>query len=165
MEKQTRDWTNLIALGVSLLLIGVDQWLKFLVVTYLAPIQTYPILDGVFQLTYVENPGAAFGMFSGRTFILVGITGLVILGLILAIVLRKIQSRFLIWSLALIIGGGIGNLIDRIVLGYVVDYLHVTLIDFPVFNFADCCVVVGTILLMIFFIFLDRPVEKKDEPK
>lgn len=165
MEKQKRSYMNWIALGVSVLLIGIDQWLKQLVSTHLAPIQTYPIWDGVFQLTYVENPGAAFGMLSGKTFILVWMTGLIILALIVGIVLRKIKSNFLIWSLALIIGGGIGNLIDRILLGYVVDYLHFTLIDFPVFNFADCCVVIGTILLMIYFIFLDRPAEKQHESK
>lgn len=144
------------ALVVAAALIGIDQWIKYLAVTYLAPIQIFPLWDGVFQLTYVENSGAAFGMLSGKTFILVGVTGLVLLGLIVAILLGKVKSNFLVWSLALIIGGGVGNLIDRIALGYVVDYLHVTLIDFAVFNFADCCVVVGTILLVIYFLFLER---------
>ena len=147
--------TLITLLGIVLSIV-LDQWIKQLAVTYLKPMHSYPIWDGVFQLTYVENHGAAFGIFSGEKLILIGVTGLLLVVMLGLLLFQKIKHPCLLWSFGLIISGGIGNLIDRVANGYVVDYLHVTLINFAVFNFADCCVVIGTGLLLIYFIFFDH---------
>ncbi|WMJ23115.1 signal peptidase II [Paludicola sp. MB14-C6] len=143
------------ALSFSLLIIGLDQLFKELAIIYLSPIATHPIIEDIFHLTYVENKGAAFGIMQGKKIFLIGVTFLVIIAAIVFILMNKVKSNFFLWSLALIIGGGVGNLIDRAFRGFVVDYLDVRLINFAVFNFADCCVVVGTILVMIYLIFFE----------
>lgn len=150
-----------IALCFSLLLVGVDQWFKLLAIEHLSGIVTYPLIDGVLHLTYLENRGAAFGMMNGKISLLAIITIFVIGILVALILLKRVKSKFLIWSLSLIIGGGIGNLIDRLARGFVVDYIDVRLINFAVFNFADCCVVIGTILVMFYILFLDKSTTKQ----
>lgn len=160
MKREKNIYMRFIVFAVSLVLVGVDQLLKYLAVEYLSPIQSFPIWKGVLQLTYVENPGAAFGIFSGNTFLLTGLTSLLILALTILLFWGKIKSTYLMWCVGLIIGGGIGNLIDRIAMHYVVDYIHVELFNFAVFNFADCCVVIGTILIIIYFLFLEGKNEK-----
>lgn len=147
----------------SLLLIGIDQFFKYLAVQHLKPIGSKVILKDIFSLTYIQNDGAAFGLFAGNKFLLVWLTAIVLLCLIIAVFFNKVKNNVLFTSFVLIIGGGIGNLIDRISLGYVVDYLHVTCINFAIFNFADCCVVIGTILLIIYFLFLDNGDDSKNK--
>lgn len=144
-----------IVLLFSIVLVGLDQLLKWIAQTNLIdlPGRTFPLIQNVFHLTYVENRGAAFGMLDGKGIFLVVLTSVVIIGAIVFMLMDRIKSPFLMWSLGLIIGGGIGNLIDRLFRGYVIDYLDVRLIHFAVFNFADCCVVVGTILLMGYILF------------
>lgn len=156
-----RKHLNIIVFIVSLLLVGVDQLIKYFAIQYLAPLDTYPLWEDILHLTYIENKGAAFGILSGKTFWLVGVTGIVILALIIALLLKKIRSPWLMWAVGLIIGGGIGNLIDRICRGYVVDYIHVKLIKFAIFNFADCCVVIGTIMLVVYFLLIEGRESKK----
>ena len=107
-------------------------------------------------MSYLENRGAAFGIFQGKAFFLIGLTGLILLALAGLILSGRLRSPFLLWTAGLIIGGGIGNLIDRIFRGYVIDYLDFRLIHFAIFNFADCCVVVGTLLVLIKLVFFDR---------
>lgn len=146
-----------IALACSALIVGLDQLFKYFAIIYLSnDILTLPIIKDVFHLTYIENRGAAFSILEGKQIFLVGLTTLILLALTVFILMDRIKSKFLIWSLALVIGGGIGNLIDRVLRGFVVDYLDFRIIDFAVFNFADCCVVVGTGLIMIYVLFLDR---------
>lgn len=145
-----------IVLCFSVLIVGLDQLFKKLAIDYLSTRMTYPVIEDFFHLTYLENRGAAFGIFSGKSFFLITLTLAVILLAVFAIITNRIKGNFLLWSTALVIGGGIGNLIDRIVKGYVVDYLDFRVIQFAVFNFADCCVVVGTILIMIYILFLDK---------
>jgi signal peptidase II len=163
MKKEKTTYLRFVVFAVSLVLVGLDQLFKFLAVEYLSPIESYPIWDGVLRLTYVENPGAAFGIFAGKTVLLTGVTGILILGLTVLLLWGKIKSTYLMWCAGLIIGGGIGNLIDRIAMQYVVDYIHVELFHFAVFNFADCCVVIGTILIIIYFLFIEG--RKEDEQK
>ncbi|MGI5959174.1 MAG: signal peptidase II [Massiliimalia sp.] len=156
MKRILVTYYNYFSLIISAVIIGLDQLFKYLAVQYLYPVGTIPLWKGVFQLTYVENRGAAFGIFEGKKILLVGFTGVILLLLLLAVLFKKVTHPVLVTSFALIIGGGIGNLIDRTFLGYVVDYLHLTLFQFPVFNFADCAVVIGTILLIAYFFFWDK---------
>lgn len=145
-----------IVLCFSLLIVGVDQLFKKLAIDYLSQEITFPVIQDFFHLTYLENRGAAFGILSGKGVFLIVLTLIVIVFLIIIILMNKIKSKFLLWSIALVIGGGIGNLIDRVFRGFVVDYLDMRVIQFAVFNFADCCVVVGTILIMYYILFLDK---------
>ena len=152
-----------IVLLFSIGLVGVDQLLKWIAQVNLAnlPERTLPIIQNVFHLTYVENRGAAFGMLDGKGIFLVVMTSVVIVGAIIFMLIDRIKSPFLMWSLGLIIGGGAGNLIDRLFRSYVIDYLDVRIIHFAVFNFADCCVVIGTILLMVYIVFHEVKSTKK----
>lgn len=130
----------------------IDQLSKLLVLDRLVQISTYPLIEGVFHLTYVENTGAAFSIFTDQQLFLKIVTSIfiVFLFVLLAYHLKK-QGRFTAKALSLsfIIGGAIGNLIDRIRFNFVVDFLDFRLIRFAVFNVADSFIVVGSILLIL----------------
>ena len=126
---------------------GLDQLFKYWAVTYLQPVGTIPLVDGKFHLTYVENFGAAGGILQGKQILLILVTSVVLAILLVLLVLKKIPGRFLPWMVGIVIAGGIGNLLDRIFRGFVVDYLDFCWIHYPVFNFADCCVVVGVFII------------------
>ncbi len=147
---------------ISVLSVICDQVSKYFVVKNLKPVGNIPVIKGFLDFTYVENYGAAYGSFQNKKFILIGFTSLIIIFLIYVILTRKIKHPIAITSLALVIGGGIGNLIDRIRIGYVVDFLDIgPLFSFPVFNIADCCVVVGAVLFIIYTLFFEGK-EKKN---
>lgn len=157
-----------IALLAAALLIGADQLIKYWAMESLSQVGTMPVFGDVFQLTYVENRGAAFGILQGQKWILVGVTSLVIIAAIVFLLVKNLKSNTLIWAIALIISGGIGNLIDRIGRGYVVDYLYFKLIDFYVFNLADACVCIGVGLVIIYLIFIEPRQQKRaasEQPK
>lgn len=154
----------IVALSACAGLVIVDQLLKIWVLSSLAGLgSSVMLIPGLLQLTYVENRGAAFGIMQGR----VGILSLLTLAVIIfciVLLIRKVHNRMAATSLALIVAGGLGNLIDRVFRGFVVDFLDVSpLFSFPVFNFADCCVVIGTILLLIYLFFFDETAKKKDK--
>lgn len=145
---------NMKFIYIFLLIIG-DQLAKYAARTNLTN-RSVPIIPGYFELTYLENRGAAFGIFQSKRFILIGLTSVVILALIIYLIKKRPARPWMRASLILIIGGAIGNLIDRIANGYVVDYLHFyvrNVFNWPVFNFADICVVIGTILLAAELLF------------
>lgn len=153
-----------IVLIVSALLVLADQLIKLWVLGALPGAPSVTLIPGFLQLTYVENRGAAFGIFQGRVGLLSIVTLAVIAAAVWLLVRGKIRHKLAMWSVGLIIAGGLGNLIDRIFRTFVVDYLDVSpLFRFPVFNFADCCVVVGTILLAVWLLFLEGR-DKKAPP-
>lgn len=150
------------------LLVGVDQFIKYWAVHTLQPQGSIPFIKiggkEVLNLTYLENQGAAFSSFSGMRWFLIAVT--VLLMVICAVLMVKYRKRSKMIPIcsALIIAGGVGNLIDRLFRGgKVVDYLDVRLFHFAVFNFADCCVVVGVILFAVYFLFIEPKLSKKDE--
>ncbi len=150
-----------IALATALVLIVLDQLIKIIVDANMMVSQSIPVIQDVLHFTYVQNEGAAFGIFQGQRWILVGVTSVVILAGIYLLIAKKLKSNFLIWSVALVIAGGVGNLIDRIFRHFVIDYIEVRLINFAVFNFADCCVVVGTIMIVCYLLFGELWARKK----
>lgn len=155
MKKTTKQFLlyGLILIASVLL----DQLTKSLVIRDLKPIGVRPVLKGIFQLHYVENRGAAFGMMQGqRTFFLLFSTAAILLIFVLLVWERNHISTFLGVSLTMIAGGGIGNQIDRFVNGYVVDFAEVLFVDFAVFNVADCFVTVGSILVLLDLLIFDR---------
>ncbi|MGN0597683.1 MAG: signal peptidase II [Ruminiclostridium sp.] len=145
-----------IALLAALALVGIDQLTKWLAVTILKPAGSVNLISiggkEWLNLTYVENTGAAFSILEGKQIFLIIITTVVIVGMIFMLLTKRVKSKPVIWSIALIIAGGIGNLIDRIFNGYVVDFVDVRIIRFAVFNFADICAVVGAALLILFIV-------------
>lgn len=156
--------TVAVVLCTSAVLVIIDQLIKTWVLHSLAGMPSVTVIPGFLQLTYVENRGAAFGIFQGRVGILSIVTLVVIVVAIVLLVRGKLKHKMLMWSVGLIIAGGLGNLIDRLFRTFVVDYLDISpLFHFPVFNFADCCVVIGTILLAVYLLFIDG--KQKKEPK
>lgn len=141
------------------LLVLIDQITKYIAKNYLIIRQPINILEGFLNLVYVENRGAAFGIFRDKKIILIGFTSLVIAGLIYYLYKNKGKDKIIDICLILVIAGAIGNLIDRVFLSYVVDFIHLYIkdvFDFPVFNFADIYVTFGAILLSIKILFLDK---------
>ena len=156
--------------GISLVIAGLvvflDQLIKYFVVQYLPQAGTVTAVPYILDLTYVENRGVAFGMFKDMRWIFVVFTAIIILVLLYIIIFKGIKSKLFLISSALIIGGGIGNLIDRIFLGYVIDYLQLSFFS-PVCNFADYSITVGTVLLVIYLLFFSdsskaKPQKEKD---
>lgn len=125
--------------------IAADRMSKVICRQYLKPLESVPVVEGIFHLTYVENTGAAFGMLRGSGWLLVLTSVLVSAAVVYLIRKTKHGSIGMRISLALVLGGAIGNLIDRTFFGYVVDFLDFRI--WPVFNIADSCVVVGAMLL------------------
>lgn len=141
------------------LLVLLDQFSKYLAKKYLILKQPINLIEGYLNLIYVENRGAAFGMFRDKKIILVGFTSIVVIGLIYYLFKNKGKDKIIDLCLSLVIAGAIGNLIDRIYLNYVVDFIHFyikNIFDWPVFNFADIYVSVGAVLLSVKLIFFDK---------
>lgn len=147
----------LLAFFVGLaLILGLDQLTKYVAVLKLAQVRTLPLIPEVFHLTYVENSGAGFGIFQNFTWLLAAFSAVVAAILIGYVLWKKPKHPCLFAALTFLCGGALGNLVDRIRLGYVVDFLDFTLIDFPVFNVADCFVTVGAILLAVYIIWFSE---------
>ena len=148
---------------VTVLLILADQLSKFFTVKLLKPVSTVAVIDGIFSLTYVENKGAAFGILQNARWVFIVATIAAIIAMVWYKRKFKPQGKVINTSLCLLLSGALGYMIDRIFLGYVVDMLEVTFIDYPVFNVADCFVVVGAILLCIYILFIYKEPEKVDD--
>ena len=129
--------------------IVLDQLSKLLAVKLLAPIGSVPLWEGVLHLTYVENRGAAFGMLAEHRWVFMSISTIAIIAIALYLYSGRNTSKLYTSALMLIVSGGIGNMIDRIALGYVVDFIDFALIDFAVFNIADSLVCIGAGLLIL----------------
>ncbi|MBQ8638111.1 MAG: signal peptidase II [Lachnospiraceae bacterium] len=150
-------WKQILLHGILLvLLIFLDQFTKHLAGANLTGGRDLVIWDHVFRLTYVENFGAAFGtMENSRVFLLVTTSILMIYILFLYVRLAARNGYRILRSCCIaILAGGIGNMIDRVRLGYVIDFLYFELIDFPVFNVADCYITCAVAVLMISMIFI-----------
>ncbi len=148
---------------ITVIAVILDQATKWLAVEYLMPIDTFPIIKDALHLTYLENRGAAFGMLKDSRWVFLIISTVAIVGIVFYLVKYKPQSKMFRMSLAFILGGGIGNMIDRTVLGYVVDFIDFKLINFAVFNVADSFVCVGAVLLFIYVLFIEGKEKAKTE--
>lgn len=139
---------------IIILAVALDQGTKWFVRTGMDLNSTIPVIEGIFSLTYIQNTGAAFSILQGKTLFLAGMQILVIVTIfIYATVKRKSLHWTLMTSLAMIVGGGIGNLIDRMVHGYVVDFFDVHF--WPIFNVADISVCVGCGFLVLYVFFIE----------
>ena len=143
------------ALVVILVLILFDQFTKDLAVAYLMNKDDVILIPGVLQFHYLENTGAAFSLLEGQQTLFAIITPILILFIIYLMVIMPRVKKFtaLNYVFLFLIAGAFGNYIDRIINHYVVDFIYLSLIDFPVFNVADCYVTVSVIVLFILVLF------------
>ncbi len=142
-----------ISIAVIVVLIAVDRLTKYIAVSTVKVDGPYEFFNGLFQFRYVENTGAAFSSFSDKTEILTVVTIMIILFCLILLLSKKLKPMFINVCLLIVTAGGIGNVIDRIAYGYVVDFIEPLFIDFAVFNFADCCITVGAFMIIGFEIF------------
>jgi signal peptidase II len=140
----------------------LDQITKLLASTYLKVVDTVPLIEGVLHLTYAENTGAAFGILKDHRWVFLSISTVAILAMGLYLYLFKSESRLYDVAIAMIVSGGMGNMFDRLGLGYVVDFIDFRLINFAVFNGADSFVCVDSGLLILALI-LDLVKESKEK--
>lgn len=136
-----------------ILITAFDQLTKFLAVKYLKGNEPADFIRGVVRFNYSENTGMAFSMFSGARWVFVVVTVIVCAGILWYLFSNRCRHLWPYWSLGVICAGGLGNLIDRVLYGYVVDFIEPTFVDFAIFNIADCAVTLGAASLIIYLVF------------
>lgn len=146
----------LILFLIFILLTILDQFSKYLAVKHLKK-GSIPLIEGVFELSYLENKGAAWGILSGKISFFTIVTMIILIGIIYIIIKinKNAGKKYFVLQILLTIlsSGAVGNFIDRVGQGYVVDFLYFKLIDFPVFNIADCYVTVSVAVLLFMMLF------------
>ena len=157
-----------LSLALIVVLTAVDQIIKILVDKHIALNEVINVIKfgdtKIFSLTHIRNTGAAWSMMSGKTWFLICLPVVVcVFALIYMYKIRK-TKKLEMFSISLFVAGGIGNLIDRIRLHEVIDYILFEPVDFPIFNFADICVVVGVILFAAAMIFEEKKDKKEEKP-
>ncbi|MBQ4116925.1 MAG: signal peptidase II [Clostridia bacterium] len=146
--------------------IVLDQITKYLAVKYLMPVVSVPIIKDVLHLTYVENSGAAFGMLQNHRWVFM-ILSTVVMVIIMVVMFKykKYLHPIMLTGLCFVVGGGIGNMIDRTINGFVVDFVDFTLINFAVFNIADTFICIGVGLLILDIILKKSDLAFLDDKK
>ena len=148
------------------LIVAADQFTKYLTVVNIPLHEELPFIPGLLQFTYVQNTGAAFSSFEGQQWlfalIFVAFTGMLVFEYFKNSMGFTTFER---WCIAAIYGGGLGNMIDRVRMGYVVDMIETTFIEFPVFNVADCFITCGCILMMVHLILFNKEFWKDEKKK
>lgn len=151
------------SIALLVILIGADQALKYWTVTHLALGESTELLPGVLQLTRLHNYGAAWSSLSGKTVVLLIVTTALLIAVAWLLVKKIVRHRLGVAAGLFILGGGLGNMIDRVWHGYVVDMLDVSpLFEYPVFNLADCFVVVGAVLGAVYYLWFYDKYDKKE---
>ena len=149
---------DLSVLAIVFFLILADQAIKFLVVSLMELGESIPVFAGIFHITYIENPGAAFGLFANQRLVFI-VAGILVIAAACLMYRRLMSEKAIIrWGVALLLGGAGGNLIDRLRIGGVIDFLDFRI--WPVFNIADIGICVGVALLMYALIY-DTEKEKQ----
>jgi signal peptidase II len=151
----------LIETVVIVLLVALDQLVKYLVKTNIAMGEAVDFIPHVLRLTHIHNTGAAFSMLSGARWFFVVLTVAFVGFALWALYAKKVTHPMGRWTLVLIIAGALGNLIDRAIYGYVVDMFEVLFMNFAIFNVADIFVVVGGILFCVYFGFLHDKLKER----
>ena len=153
LPKKSAVKSALLYLVLFFAMVGIDIMTKDLVVARIPLGRTIPIIEDVIHFTYVRNTGAAFGIFANNTAALTVVSVVILLALLGGLFCAKPKDESVKLAFCMICSGAVGNLIDRISLGYVVDFIDFRLINFAVFNLADCFVCIGAFLLVIYILF------------
>ena len=149
------------ALAAAVIL-ALDQWVKYWITVNLPLGETMPLLPGLMQLRTVHKCGAAWSSFSGMRWLLVGVTSVIVLAVAYVLVRRIVRHPLGVAACFLILSGGLGNIIDRVRLGYVVDMFDFQFMNYPVFNVADIAVVCGAVLAAVYYLWFYEKYDKKD---
>ncbi len=155
---------QLITTIIAVILIAVDRVTKNWAVEALAD-GDIAVIDNVLYFRYTENTGVAFSMFSDNRWVLVGVTSVMLIVALAFFLSGKIKDKAELFALSLIIAGGVGNLIDRLSLGYVIDFIDVRIIHFAIFNVADMCITVGAFLVCIAAFAAEKREKREQESK
>ena len=142
-------------------LLGLDQWVKRWVSLHIPLGEARPFLPGLVELRTVHNYGAAWSSFSGMRWMLLAVTGAIVLAILFLLARRIVRHPLGVLGCCLIVSGGLGNILDRLRLGYVVDMFSRQFMDFPVFNVADICINIGCVLALIYYLFFYETHDKK----
>lgn len=148
---------------IAAILIVADQVVKFLVRANIPLGESVPFIPHILSLTYVENTGAAFSILRDHTWLLTVVSAVVVVVVGYLVVKKFILGRWGLTSATLIMAGGVGNLIDRTVLGSVTDMFQTEFMEFAVFNVADCCITIGVFMLAIYLLFFYDKTHTKEE--
>lgn len=148
--------------ALAIALVAADQLVKLLVRANIPLYGSVPFIPHLFDLTYVQNTGAAFSFFSDHTWLLTIVSAVVAVVLMVALAKRVVTHRFGVLSLSVVLAGAVGNLIDRFFMGYVTDMFQFLPFRFAVFNVADICVVLGGIAFCVYLLFFYEKYEKKE---
>ena len=148
---------------LTILLIVIDQVVKFLVRANIPLGDSVPFLPHVLELTYVQNTGAAFSLLAEHTWILTLISVLVVIVMVIALWKKVLTHPLGVVPAVLVLSGGLGNLIDRLFLGFVTDMFQTLFMNFAVFNVADICITVGAVWLAVYVLFGYEKLEKKSK--
>lgn len=158
--------TYILAAITGVLVLLADQFTKVYVQNHFEMARSYEFLPGLIDITYIHNDGGAWGMLGGYTWLLLSVTIVVMLVCIALLLKYGAKDKLMFWAIVLVLSGGVGNMIDRIFRGgKVIDFLHFEFWPtFPVFNIADCAIVVGAGLLMLYFFkgIIDEEKQKRN---
>lgn len=152
----------LIWIIIAAAVVALDQLAKILVMTGLSATDTLHVIPKVIDFVYVKNTGAAFSIFSNNTALLAIISVLFCIGVGFYWYKTKPQNRFFCLALTLLFAGALGNAIDRVFRGFVVDFISTAFIRFPVFNIADIAITAGAVILAVYLLFFDKEEVQKD---
>jgi signal peptidase II len=147
---------------LSGIFIAIDQWIKEMVYVNLSQGESVSFIPHVLSITHIHNSGAAWSLLEGKILFFVLLTMMVICVILYYLWKYIEKSNLMITSLVLILSGAVGNLIDRVKFGYVIDMLKTDFMDFPIFNVADSCLVVGVFLLFLYLMFMERQENRKE---
>ena len=148
--------------ALTLALLGLDQWVKHYVTVHIPLGEAQPLLPGLVELRTVHNYGAAWSSLAGMRWLLVAITGVIIAAVAVILIRRIVRHPVGVMAGFLILSGGLGNIVDRVRLGYVVDMFHLEFWpSYPVFNVADICVVCGALLGAVYYLWFYEKYDRK----
>lgn len=151
------------AILAVVVMVLIDQAVKYWAVTMLASIGSIPLIPGILQLTYVENRGAAFSILENQIWLFVVLAVVILCGIAYVLHTNRIQAPLGKMALLIISAGAVGNVIDRVINHYVVDMIEVIFIRFPVFNIADIYVCVGVALFAVYYLFIHKDAEETEK--
>lgn len=151
----------MLAAIIAIFAVIADQVTKYIVVQNIEYRDSIPFIKGFMSFYHTRNTGAAFSMFSDNRWVFM-VFSAISMAIIIYLLVKEYKRHILLnISLAMVLGGGVGNMIDRIRLGYVVDFFRTDFVDFAIFNVADCFITVGAVLLGVYVVFFDAKVEKR----
>lgn len=151
----------ILAVLIGIALVVIDQLTKLYAINVIKPTGTITVINNFYYFTYVENRGAAFGMLQNRQWFFIIVTLLIFAAFGYILIKYKIEGKLFFTAVVLIFGGGVGNLIDRIFRGYVVDFLQFSFFA-PVCNLADYFITVGAVLLIVSVLFCEKNIAKRE---